>query len=169
MDKAEVARLYDQTRHLARLVSDLHELALAEARQLPLQREAVDATAWVRDAVEIFAPLAEEQEVAVTLELPDVPLILWADRARLTQVLHNLLGNALRHTPAGGQISLRLTQQGEWATLLVQDTGEGIDPSTWPTSSTASIGSTPHATAIRAGRGWGWRWCGPWWRPTAGG
>ena len=128
LDKAEVARLYEQTRHLSRLVSDLHELALAEARQLPLHKEWVDANAWVSDAVEIFAPLAEEQEVAVTMALPATSPQVWADQARLTQVLHNLLGNALHHTTTGGQIRLQLTQQDESIRLEVADTGEGIAP-----------------------------------------
>ena len=59
LDKAEIASLYDQTRHLHRLVNDLHELAQAEAGQLPLTRRPVDVAALVADAVELFAPLAE--------------------------------------------------------------------------------------------------------------
>lgn len=126
LDKAEVAHLYDQTRHLHRLVSDLHELAQAEARQLPLNLQTTDLVWLVEDAVAIFAPIAEAEAVQLQIRLPQAPVMVQIDQARITQVLQNLLVNALRHTPAGGGITVRLTVD-EAVTLVIQDTGDGID------------------------------------------
>lgn len=126
LDKAEVAHLYDQTRHLHRLVSDLHELAQAEARQLPLNRQTTDLVWLVDDAVAIFAPIAEAEELQLQMNLPKAPVLVQIDQARITQVLQNLLVNALRHTPAGGRITVRLTVD-EAVKIIIQDTGDGID------------------------------------------
>lgn len=131
LDKAEVAHLYDQTRHLHRLVSDLHELAQAEARQLPLNRQTTDLVWLVEDAVAIFAPIAEAEAVQFQVNLPKSVVNVQVDQARITQVLQNLLVNALRHTPDGGCITVRLQvekQAGcEQATMIIQDTGDGIE------------------------------------------
>jgi signal transduction histidine kinase len=126
LDKAEVAHLYDQTRHLHRLVSDLHELAQAEARQLPLNLQSTDLVWLVEDAVAIFAPIAEAEEVQLQMSLPQDPVMVQVDQARITQVLQNLLVNALRHTPANGGITVRLVVD-EQVKLTIQDTGDGID------------------------------------------
>lgn len=130
LDKGEVARLYDQTRHLHRLVSDLHELAQAEARQLPLNLQMTDLVWLVEDAVAIFQPIAEAEEVQLQVHLPKHTVMVQIDQARITQVLQNLLVNALRHTPAGGRITVRLLVSQEYAdqvTVAIQDTGDGIE------------------------------------------
>lgn len=130
LDKAEVARLYDQTRHLHRLVSDLHELAQAEARQLPLNLQTTDLVWLVEDAVAIFQPIAEAEDVHLQVNLPKLTVMVRIDQARITQVLQNLLVNALRHTPAGGQITVRLLvskARDDQVTIAIQDTGDGIE------------------------------------------
>ena len=132
LDKAEVARLYDQTRHLHRLVNDLHELAQAEARQLPLLLQPTDLVWLVADAVAIFAPIAEAEAVQLQIQLPEEPVSVQVDRARITQAVQNLLVNALRHTPTAGRISVRLATTAAHATIIIQDTGDGIDPEQQP-------------------------------------
>ena len=112
LDKGEVARLYDQTRHLSALVNDLHELAQAEARQLPLQVTDVDVVDLAWTATELFEPLAAQRSIVLQTDLPAGPRLVKADQARLMQVLQNLLTNALRHTPAGGSITVRV-EEGE--------------------------------------------------------
>jgi len=138
LDKTEVASLYDQTRLLSRLVNDLHELAQAEAGQLQLRLQPTDVGGLVHKAAVTFGPVAEARGVTLTCQAPpDLPPVL-ADSARLTQVLHNLLTNALHFTPAGGTISLSAGKNGKlnghssslW--LAVQDTGEGILPEHLP-------------------------------------
>ncbi|MDX1688754.1 MAG: ATP-binding protein [Candidatus Promineifilaceae bacterium] len=132
LDKAEVARLYDQTRHLSRLVRDLHDLARAEAHELPLDVERLNVGELVRATGELFAPLAEEDDVTLTVEVPDRAPAVRADAARLSQALQNLLANALRHTPAGGDISLHVVTIGNEVHLTVEDTGAGIAPDHMP-------------------------------------
>jgi two-component system OmpR family sensor kinase len=138
LDKTEVASLYDQTRLLSRLVNDLHELAQAEAGQLQLRLQPTDIAGLVHKAAATFGPVAEARGVTLTCQTPlDLPSVQ-ADSARLTEVLHNLLTNALHFTPAGGTISLSAGQNGKlngkpaslW--LAVHDTGEGILPEHLP-------------------------------------
>lgn len=129
LDKSEVARLYDETRLLSRLVNDLHDLALAEAGQLELNRGPTQLADLIQAVAATYAPAAEAQGLTLNTHIPpDLPPVL-ADSARLNQVLHNLLTNALRYTPAGGSISLRAGWEPDedshlW--LEIQDTGEGI-------------------------------------------
>ena len=132
LDKAEVARLYDQTRHLSRLVRDLHDLARAEAHELSLDVEQLDVVELVRATGDLFAPLAEEEGVTLNVETPDRALPVRADAARLTQALQNLLANALRHTPSAGAITMRAAAVGDDVRLTVEDSGVGIPPDHLP-------------------------------------
>ena len=132
LEMAQMASLYDETRLLTRLVDDLHDLALADAGQLRLERTPVDVTDLARTAVGQFDPVAEAAGVKLTLEaIEDVPEVL-GDADRLAQVLRNLLSNAMRHTPAGGQVAMRVGRSGEQVTIQVADTGSGIAPEDLP-------------------------------------
>ena len=108
LEKTEIARLYDQTRHLHRLVDDLRLLAQAEARQLPLQRSSSDLVVLLEEVAELFSPLAGEKSIALNTSLLPSSVFAVVDRMRLAQTLQNLLTNALQHTPAGGDITLSL-------------------------------------------------------------
>ena len=127
LDEAEIANLYGQTRHLIRLVSDLRELALAENHQLPLERQPTDLNALVADTLQAIEPLAAEKGVRLANQTAPLPE-LTVDPIRIRQVLFNLLSNALRHTPAGGEISVSGTREGSEVYLAVRDTGEGMEP-----------------------------------------
>jgi len=79
------------------------------------------------DAITSFSGQAEEAGVALRLEaMPDLLLLVNGDADRLDQVLGNLIANALRHTPAGGMVTLRAENEGEWVRIHVADTGAGI-------------------------------------------
>ena len=124
----------DETRLLARLVSDLRTLSLAEAGQLPLVREQVDVAELLGDVQTSFSGQAEAADV--DLKIQSVPsLQISADIGRLNQVLGNLVANALRHTPAGGKITLRaeVPPDGpDGVQIIVQDTGGGISAEQLP-------------------------------------
>ena len=126
LDKGEVARLYDQTRHLISLVNDLHELAQAEARQLPLLLQKTNVNEVVRAAADILEPVAEVEGITLQVAVPSQPVMVQADKARLTQVLQNLLTNALRHTGEGGIIQLQVNTAPREVVVTVQDNGDGI-------------------------------------------
>jgi two-component system OmpR family sensor kinase/two-component system sensor histidine kinase BaeS len=126
LEKGEVARLYDETRLLSRLVNDLHELAQAEAGHLALNRQPTQLAELVGSTASAFGAAADAKGVTLNWHIPpDLPPVM-ADSARLTQVLHNLLDNALRHTPAGGGIALRAGCDAGEVWLEVQDSGDGI-------------------------------------------
>ncbi len=126
LEKAEITRLYDQTRHLHRLVDDLRLLAQAEARQLLLQRSPIDLIVLLEEMAELFSPLAGEKGISLQPGLPPSPVFAAVDRFRIAQALQNLLANALQHTPAGGIISIALQSEEETAAITVADSGEGI-------------------------------------------
>jgi len=126
LEKEEVARLYDQTLQLTRLVNDLRELSQADADRLTLNMQSVHINDVVQDATERFEPLAEGAGIQlVTYAGVDLPAVS-ADPMRMLQVLDNLLANALRHTPAGGAIQVRTRGDKDTVTLEVIDSGEGI-------------------------------------------
>jgi two-component system OmpR family sensor kinase/two-component system sensor histidine kinase BaeS len=131
-DDNEIARLYEHTRLLSRLVNDLHELAQAEAKQLPLDLQEIDLMQLITTTSDTFRPGAEAKAVTLETELSDdLPLIQF-DAARMRQVLQNLLANALRHTPEGGTITIGAKAGTDILCLNVSDTGEGIPPEHLP-------------------------------------
>jgi len=132
LNKEEIARLYDETRLLGRLVDDLRELALADAGQLRLNLQPLKVAPVVQATVESLSLAAENQGVALSAELPeDLPLVR-ADPDRLGQVLRNLVVNALQHTPAGGSVVVRAATIAGAVEISVADTGEGIAPEDLP-------------------------------------
>lgn len=133
----------DETRHLARLVDDLRTLSLAESGQLPLVRTPVDVQDLLSDVVVSFEGQAEVKGITLQItnyelritgntDADDDTLLIEADAGRLNQVLSNLVVNALRHTPAGGAITLMAQRQDHFARVTVADTGEGIAPEDLP-------------------------------------
>lgn len=123
----EIATLRDETALLARLVSDLRLLSLAEAGQLKLERVSTDPAELVARAVEPFRVQAQSSRVELTVETaPNLPSIN-VDADRIAQVIRNLLSNALRHTPPGGQVTVTCGKDKSHNLLVtVADTGEGI-------------------------------------------
>lgn len=113
---------------LQRLIEDLRTLSLADAGELTLQREDIDMGAFLRDVQRFYAMQAEAAGVAVRTELPRALPAISADRVRLGQVLGNLITNGLRHTPAGGSITLGAAPEDDSLRVWVRDTGEGIAP-----------------------------------------
>jgi signal transduction histidine kinase len=132
LEKGEISRLYDETRLLSRLVDDLRELALADAGQLCLDLQAIDLAPEIQSTLDSLALAAEAQGVALTAHLSGGLPPVRADSDRLAQVLRNLLVNALRHTPAGGSVTVTAARAGSTTEVVVSDTGEGIAPQDLP-------------------------------------
>jgi two-component system OmpR family sensor kinase/two-component system sensor histidine kinase BaeS len=126
MDTSEVARLYDQTRLLSRLVNDLHELSQADAKKLPLDLHPVQLDELVNTTAAKFESLTDAEGVTLKVEMASGLPLVWGDSARLSQILHNLLNNALVHTPKGGQITIHTAFNKDKVILQVADTGDGI-------------------------------------------
>ncbi|HUH15462.1 MAG TPA: ATP-binding protein [Gaiellaceae bacterium] len=117
-----------ETRRLRRLVDDLTALSRAEERQLALDVARVDPAALAESAVAAASPAYAAKGVRLHTEvggpLPEIEV----DRDRMAEVLANLLGNALRHTPAGGRVTVSASPAGDGVEIAVTDTGEGIAP-----------------------------------------
>jgi two-component system OmpR family sensor kinase/two-component system sensor histidine kinase BaeS len=128
LNDEELANLYSQTHHLIRLVNDLHEISQAETKQLPLNITSADVMELIQQTSDMFTPMVEEKKITLTCDLPaELPPVM-VDIARLRQVLHNLLANAVRHTPSAGTITIKARRNSDTVQIAVIDSGEGIAP-----------------------------------------
>jgi len=123
-----------QVHHQALLIDDLLEASRVTRRQIELQCEELDLTQLVRDSVEGYRETLDEAGLTLDLDLPAGELLVRGDRLRLSQVLANLLQNAVKFTPRGGRITVRMARlPGDWRVeLTVRDNGAGIDPEELP-------------------------------------
>jgi two-component system sensor histidine kinase BaeS len=120
----ELGSLRDEVLRLARMVDDLQTMAAADAAVLQLAREPSDLAGIAAAAADSLARRFEAAEVTLKRELTRTPVL--ADERWMHQVVTNLLGNALKFTPAGGVVTIRTRQDGRDAVLEVADTGVGI-------------------------------------------
>ncbi len=115
-----------QARRAARIVDDLLEVCSGALGKLAFRPEVVDLAEVVAAAAETVEHLVSRRGHHLTVSLPAEPLLVFADRLRLEQVLTNLLANAAEHTAPGGQVRLSAEAEGGYAVLRVQDDGPGI-------------------------------------------
>jgi len=113
-------------RQQVRLVDDLLDLSHILHGKLMLRAETFDLREQVRAAVEAVEEAARAKGVRLDATLPDAPLAMWGDAARVQQVVSNLLANALKFTPAAGRVGVRLETRETRAVIEVDDSGEGI-------------------------------------------
>jgi len=113
-----------QTAHLARLVDDLLDVARVTSGKIELRRRPVDLREVAARCLDTMAAAGRTREHRVGID--GEPVAVDADPARLEQVITNLVDNALKYTPAGGEVRVTTARAGETAVLAVRDTGEGI-------------------------------------------
>ena len=121
-----------QTRQMQRLVDDLLDVGRITRGHLSLQREPLDLLEVARQAVESQQSLFRERAQQLHVDLPEQALIVDGDRARLVQVVSNLLSNAAHYTHPTGRIELSLTRDGPRAVIRVRDNGQGISTELLP-------------------------------------
>jgi signal transduction histidine kinase len=128
MTQESLQTVVDQTNFLTRLVDDLRTLALVDAGELPLEIEEVDLQALIGKVVKRFKPQADQQKVKLqfTQSKKHGAVIIKADPDRMTQILGNLIANALHHTPADGWVKIEVQKSGEKVSVSVRDNGCGI-------------------------------------------
>jgi signal transduction histidine kinase len=121
--------VHDEAVHLQHLVEDLQDLALAESKQLVMDRAPVEVPGLVRGIVDGFALQARDKNIALSAAVEGPVPTITGDARRLGEVLRNLVANALAYTPTGGRIDVRVqpTQDGG-VEVAVADTGIGIGP-----------------------------------------
>src|SRR3954464_5050332 len=116
----------------ARLIEDVLDIPRIINQNRPPDREIVQLWRVVTEAIDVILPSADTKGVALISEIESHDLLVHADRMRLEQVVTNLLANAVKFTPRGGEIRVVVAQQDEFATIVVADTGQGIDSELLP-------------------------------------
>jgi histidine kinase len=125
-------QIHAEADRINRLVDDLQELSRVEARAYSLDLRPVDISSAVQTVIKRLAPQAEAKQIGLDADLvPDLPRLL-ADEDRLVQVLTNLTGNALQHTPENGRVIISARQSQPDVQVSVRDTGTGIPPEHLP-------------------------------------
>ncbi|MCA0147764.1 cell wall metabolism sensor histidine kinase WalK [Rossellomorea vietnamensis] len=127
-EKKEIARIiYDESLRMGRLVNDLLDLARMEAGHITLNKDVIGVVPFTERVTNKFIGLAKEKKVSIYFE-SDVELNkeIFIDPDRIEQVLTNLIDNALRHTPTGGEVTVSLKEKKGGFLFHVRDTGSGI-------------------------------------------
>src|ERR1043166_2986823 len=116
----------------ARIIDDLLDVSRIIGGQLHLDRQPVDLDAVIREALDALRVVAQEKGVTLTFIDHAQSASVAGDAARLTQVIENLVSNAVKFTPRGGRVEVRLTPSGSQVEIQVADTGQGIAPEFLP-------------------------------------
>jgi PAS domain S-box-containing protein len=132
VDESAVKRVTEmmtrQVAHMVRMVDDLLEVSRISRGKIELRKERVELAAVLRNAVDTSLPLVEAARHRLAVNIPAEPLTLEADPVRLAQVFANLLNNAAKYTPDGGEIAIEVSVEAGMASVCVRDNGEGIPP-----------------------------------------
>jgi signal transduction histidine kinase len=146
----------EQNHMLTRLVDDLRTLALADAGQIILERIPTDLPTLAVRVVEHFQPQAASQQVSLGIVPPKTPIpLIPLDPIRVEQMLTNLLSNALRYTPSGGQVELTIIAMPKAVRLTVHDSGPGIPEEALPFIFERFYRADKSRTRSEGGRGLG--------------
>lgn len=117
-----------QVRQLVRLIDDLLDVSRISTGKIELRQTRIEMASVVNQAVEASRPLYDARHINLTVSLPEQPVYIDADSARLTQIIGNLLHNAAKFTNPGGHAWLTVERAGDQAILRVRDDGIGIGP-----------------------------------------
>ena len=122
-----LSRVRSNTQHLAGLINDLLDLAKIEEGKVELKEVRVSVGGLVHEVMETVKPLAAEKPVLLEVKVPEPSVLVWADRDKITQVLMNLIGNAIKFTPCAGRIGVSTANDRRgWVRVSICDTGPGI-------------------------------------------
>ena len=129
-DDRQLSQLLEETHVLSRLVEDLRTVALSDAGALTLEREPTDLIALARDVSVSMEPDAASRSVSLRVGGSLTPVVADIDPVRVREVLTNLMVNAIRHSPAGGEVSVTIAAEAQAIVVTVADTGSGMDAET---------------------------------------
>lgn len=125
-------QVYHEAARLQRLVTDLQELSRVEAGAYELHRQPVDLGKLTVAVAGRLRPQFTDKGVTLSVHLPRRLVMVSADPDRVSQILINLMGNALQYTPAGGQVDVTVQANHEGAVISIADSGDGIAPEHLP-------------------------------------
>jgi signal transduction histidine kinase len=122
-----LTRIRSNSQHLAGLINDLLDLSKIEEGKIELQAARVSPAGLVREVVETLKPIAAEKPIELEVTILEPSTLVWADREKITQVLTNLIGNAIKFTPPQGKVVVSSERNDtNWVRVAVSDTGPGI-------------------------------------------
>jgi len=121
-----LADCVEESERVLNMLNTLMDITEAESGMMRLQREPADLCQLAREVAELYEYVAEERKVAVSLDLPQAPVTAFVDRLRMRQVFANLLDNAIKYTPQGGNVTISLRDGSGQAMAIFRDTGVGI-------------------------------------------
>jgi len=122
-------RVGSNTQYLGGLINDLLDLSKIESGKSEVKSNRVSLDGLVHEVVETLRPVATEKEIALDATISAPSILVWADRDKINQVLMNLIGNAIKFTPAQGRVAVSVAKDGkESVQVSVSDSGPGIPP-----------------------------------------
>ncbi|MBA4495445.1 sensor histidine kinase [Paenactinomyces guangxiensis] len=128
---AQLLPLVDETMRMSRLIQDLQQLSLAEARKLSLHKSWLQLPLWLNEIFEVLKTEAEEKQIALEITQTANGEVYW-DSSRMKQVLLNLIGNALQYTPRNGKVLISAQEYAGKIEIKIRDNGPGIPPEKLP-------------------------------------
>jgi CheY-like chemotaxis protein/two-component sensor histidine kinase len=128
-DSDSVERILGAGRHLLALINELIDIARIESGDLSLSLEPVSVRLLIKETSQLMAPIAAKRSIRISQDSPHPALAVYADRQRLSQVLVNLISNAVKYNHRGGSITISCREEGtDQAIITVSDTGPGLSP-----------------------------------------
>ncbi|UCC17929.1 MAG: HAMP domain-containing protein, partial [Dehalococcoidales bacterium] len=131
-DSEHLNSIKEQALLLTHLINDLRDISLAESGQLNLNHQPTDIVGLVKKVVSSYEPNAGEKNIRIDISTSVPSFDVEIDPVRIEQVISNLLRNAIRHTPAGGSVTVTIDRVNNSLELSVSDTGEGIEAEDLP-------------------------------------
>jgi PAS domain S-box-containing protein len=124
-----LVRIKSNADRLTRLINNVLDLSRIEAGKIDLKSVYLSLVTLAQEVAESIRPVATEKLISLEVDSPDISATAWADRDKITQVLMNLVGNAVKFTPPHGKVSVAVNRNGDqWMRISVTDTGPGIPP-----------------------------------------
>ncbi len=147
--KNKIERIKRSAERMHTMIEDILDVTKLEAGTFTVEIETEDVKSFVEDAIELHRPLAEEKKIALTYEFENQPGLIKCDHQRILQVLSNLLGNAIKFTPEGKDIKLRVQTLKEFVQFIIEDSGPGLSREQipqvfdryWQARSTSKLGA----------------------------
>jgi signal transduction histidine kinase/ActR/RegA family two-component response regulator len=128
-DSDSVERILGAGRHLLALINELIDIARIESGDLSLSLEPVSVRLLIKETSQLMVPIAAKRSIRISQDSPHPALAVYADRQRLSQVLVNLISNAVKYNHRGGSITISCREEGtDQAIITVSDTGPGLSP-----------------------------------------
>ena len=125
-----LSRVRSNTQHLAGLINDVLDLSKIEEGKIQLDAGRVSLGGLLQEVMETVKPMAAEKPVLLEVDVPEPSALVWADRDKITQVLMNLIGNAIKFTPSDGRIGVSTANDRRgWVRVSIRDAGPGIPAS----------------------------------------